>query len=104
MVAPGVIGLELEEEEEAVEVVVRALEPGHSCMPIDLNTGKDEEMVHSMVARVSEPGPAAPSASRVIMARIYYYCVRLTSNPCSTCTQSRTKPKLHRYLVLMKKC
>ena len=70
LVALGVIGLELEEEEEAVEVVVRALGPGHSCMPIDLNTGKDEEMVHATVARVPEPGPATPSASRVIMTRI----------------------------------
>ena len=49
MVAPGVIGLELEEEEEAVEVVVKALEPGHHSMPIDLDDDEDDKRVHAMV-------------------------------------------------------
>ena len=52
----GVISLESEEEEEPVEVVVRAPEPGHRCTPINLDNVKDEEMVHATVARAPELG------------------------------------------------
>jgi hypothetical protein len=49
LVAPEVIALEPEEEEEAVEVVVRAPEPGHRTLPIDLDDREDDEMVNAMV-------------------------------------------------------
>ena len=46
--APEVIALEPEEEEEAVEVVVRASEPNHHSMPIDLDDDEDGETLHAM--------------------------------------------------------
>ncbi|KAF7053231.1 hypothetical protein CFC21_061204 [Triticum aestivum] len=45
LVALGVIGLEPEEEEEAMEMVVRALEPGHFTLTIDMDSGEDDETV-----------------------------------------------------------
>jgi hypothetical protein len=35
----------VEEEEEAVEMVVRAPEPGHRTLPIDLDSGEDDKTV-----------------------------------------------------------
>ncbi|XBI16803.1 hypothetical protein VPH35_058994 [Triticum aestivum] len=45
LVAPEVIGLEPEEEEEAVEMVVRASELSYRTLPIDLDSGEDDEMM-----------------------------------------------------------
>jgi hypothetical protein len=47
-VSSAVIVLE-SEEEEAVEVMVRAPEPGHCSMPIVLDDDEDEETVHATV-------------------------------------------------------
>jgi hypothetical protein len=44
-VASEVIDLEPEEEEEAVEMVVRVPEPCHQTLPIDLDSGEDDETV-----------------------------------------------------------
>lgn len=47
-VASEVIALE-PKEEEAVAMVVRAPEPAHCSMPIDLDDGEDDETVHATV-------------------------------------------------------
>ncbi|XBH84249.1 hypothetical protein VPH35_072484 [Triticum aestivum] len=45
LAALEVVGLEPEEEKEAVEMVVRAPEPGHFTLTIDLDSGEDDEAV-----------------------------------------------------------
>jgi hypothetical protein len=52
-----VIGLESEKEEEVVEMVARAREPGHRTLPIDLYSSEDDEMVVQPEEKNKAKGP-----------------------------------------------